>query len=282
MYKKEVASLNNQDRKLVMHGIQLRENKHSEKYLIENHHHQVHQLLYVLDNEGKINVDDKRFNFTQDNAAFIIPYANHSIIADAKLTVLVLEFEIGILDPEIQKAIGLHFSESAVLDLNLFEAGEIRQLLRRMLYEQSLGQPINFLAMKIFLSELLLILLRSNQNPKITDANNLRAERLRKYIDTHYFEVINSNDISTKVGVSVRHINNIFKDQYHITPMQYLNEVRMEVAKKMLIETNKDIASVCFEVGFESLSTFYRTFKSYTDFSPKRFRITNQLPDKNE
>ena len=80
------------------------------------------------------------------------------------------------------------------------------------------------------------------------------------------------------LGMSIRHINNIFKAQYDITPIQYLTEVRMELSKKMLLETDNDIVSICFEVGFESLSTFYRSFKNYTNTSPNQFRARYQEP----
>ncbi len=70
--------------------------------------------------------------------------------------------------------------------------------------------------------------------------------------------MINTSDISTKLGMSITHINNIFKEQYKVIPLQYLTEVRIVLSKKILIETDKDIVSFCFEVGFKSLETFYR------------------------
>jgi len=57
-----------------------------------------------------------------------------------------------------------------------------------------------------------------------------------------------------------------------MTPMHYLTEVRMELAQKLLVQTDKDIASICFEIGFETLSSFYRTFKKYTQASPNTYR----------
>ncbi|MBP1969242.1 AraC-like DNA-binding protein [Virgibacillus natechei] len=258
---------------LNLHGIHLKENKHMEGGTVQKHHHQIYQILYVLKDEGKVTLNEKEFDFNQDNVAFITPFSNHSIVANSKMTVLTLEFEVNDLDTEFQEEIiNNYFDFSQLIELNLFQAGEIRQLLRKMLYEQSLGNPINRLGMKIYLSELLLILANSQEEPKMLDANTLRAERLRKYIDTHYFEMINTRDISMKLGMSMRHINHIFKEQYNITPIQYLTEVRLELTKKMLLETDKDIASICFEVGFESLATFYRTFKNYTNLSPNRFR----------
>ena len=264
----------------MVYAIRLRENKHSEKNQVKSHHHQIHQILYVLENKGELTFNNKRYSFTQDNLAFIPPYSNHSIISDGKMTVLVLEFDLRKLDTDIKNILAQQgFDKTRLIALNPFEAGNVRQLLRRMLYEQSQGETINLLAVKIYLEELLLILLRTQGGSTITDANVLRAERLREYIDTHYFEISDASDISQKLGISTRHVNTIFKEQYDMTPMKYLNQVRMEIAKKLLMETDNDIASICFEVGFEAISTFYRRFKEYTNLSPNKYRMKYQYTD---
>jgi|SRR5690625_2713326 len=264
----------------MVHGIRLTENKHSGKNSVKSHHHQVHQILYVLENKSEITFNNQKYSFSQDSLAFIPPYSDHSITSDAKMTVLVLEFDLGKLDSDIKNIlIQQHFDETRLIELNPFEAGNVRQLLRRMFYEQSQADTINLLAAKIYLEELLLILLRTQEESNITDANVLRAERLRDYLDTNYFEISDANDISQKLGISTRHVNTIFKEQYDMTPMKYLNEVRMEIAKKLLMETDNDIASICFEVGFEAISTFYRRFKEYTNLSPNKYRMKYQYTD---
>ncbi|WP_245976853.1 helix-turn-helix domain-containing protein [Oceanobacillus arenosus] len=261
-------------------SIRIKENKHTEKSLVEKHYHQVHQILYVLENKGEIKLNDQTHPFTQDSLAFITPYSPHAITSDTKMTVLVLEFSVDQLGADMNKLLLEYcFDETKLVELNLFEAGSVRQLLRRMLYEQSQGGAINQMAMKIYCTELLLALLRSRGESNITNANTLRAERLRRYIDTHYFEVSNATEISQKIGISTRHVNTIFKEHYDTTPMKYLNEVRLEIAKKLLAETENDIASICFEIGFESLSTFYRRFKEFTDVSPNQFRLSNQYSE---
>lgn len=261
----------------MMHGIRIKENKHKEKNNVKSHYHEVHQILYVLENKGEIQFNHTSYSFTQDSLAFITPYSHHSITSDEKMTVLVLEFDVTKLDVTIEKMLTKYsLNQTKLIELTVFEAGEVKQLLRRMLYEQSQGEELSFIAMKVYLTELLLILLRIREEPYMTDANVLRAERLRNYIDTHYFEIANADDISQKLGISTRHINTIFKDQYQITPIKYLNEVRMEAAKRLLMETDKDIASICFEVGLEAISTFYRRFKEYTNFSPNHFRMKNK------
>lgn len=261
----------------VNEAVQLTESIHSEKNTVKEHHHETYQILYVLEDEGEVRIDDESFSFNPDHVAFIRPYCKHSILAHSKLAILVLEFDPTVLDSDIhQELLREYLNQSKLIKVNQFAAMEIRQLLRKMLYQQSLGDSINCIGLRVYLLEILYLLCYSLQDSKITDANTLRADRLKKYIDTNYYNVMNAGDISSKLGVSIRHVNTIFKDQYGMTPLQYLTEVRLETAKKLLLETDKDIISICFEVGFESLSTFYRTFQKFTHVSPNKYRTSHK------
>ena len=130
------------------------------------------------------------------------------------------------------------------------------------------------LSLKIQLSQLLLMLARSRESQTVTYSNRLRAEKIRSHIDSHYFEPLTAADLASKLGISTRYVNNIFKERYDMTPMQYLTEVRIRLAQKLLAETEKDIMSICFEVGYDSVSTFYRSFKAIARLSPKTYRET--------
>ncbi|WP_282938489.1 AraC family transcriptional regulator [Paenibacillus sp. RC67] len=256
-----------------MLGIHLYEMRHSDGEIMQEHHHDIHQILYVLDGKGKVTLDGRSFDFEQDQGVVIVPRTNHSILSGPHMTVLVLEFDEAILDESVREAL-LHvrFSHSKLVRLNGFGGKELRQLTRKMLFEQSRETLLNTLANTLYLSELLLLLVRYQPASEASVVNSLRAEKLRHYIDTHYFEIVSSDDISTKLGVSTRHLNTIFKEFYQMTPLQYLTEVRMRLAQKMLAETDKDIAAICFEIGFETLSTFYRTFKSSIRMTPNNYR----------
>lgn len=257
-------------------GIELYESKHLAGDRVEKHHHQVYQLIYALEGTGQIIVAGTPFNLEQDHLTFITPYTPHAIIADHKLTVLVLAFNKNIIDSTNAELFEKSLSASKFIGLNPFNSSEIRQLLRMMLYEQANKSPYQEMALRIYLSQLLLIMVRGETSMEIQDANTLRAERLKDYIESHYYDWINAEDLAIRLGMSARHMNTIFKESYHMTPMQYLTEVRVGLARKMLAETDKDIASICFEVGFESISTFYRAFKNITSISPKKFRTQQQ------
>lgn len=254
-------------------SIHLYESKHNERYSYSVHHHEHAQLLYVIEGAGTIMLEGASYNLTPDTAVMIVPLAKHAVSSDSQLTLLVLTFDdASIHEPVHREWKAQYFQNSRVLRLNSLHSNELRLLLRKLLFEERREDRFSGWAMRIHLYEIMLLLARASSASQITDANGLRAERIRHFIDTHYYETVASGELAAKMNMSIRHLNAMFKDQYQMTPMQYLTEVRIGVAKKLLTETDKDIASICFEIGYESLPTFYRTFKNVVHLSPNQYR----------
>lgn len=254
-------------------SMHLYESKHSERYSVHVHHHEQSQLLYVIEGSGKIILDNETYDLAPHTAAMIVPYAEHAVSSDTQLTLLVLSFDdASIHEPMHQEWKAHYFHQSRVLKLNSLHGNELRLLLRKLLFEERTEDRFSKWAMRIHLHEIMLLLARAGSASQITDAGGLRAERVRQFIDTHYYEAVTSAELAAKMGVSIRHLNASFKEQFRMTPIQYLTEVRIGVAKKLLAETSKDIVSICFEVGYESLPTFYRTFKNVVQMSPNQYR----------
>ncbi|MFE5322944.1 AraC family transcriptional regulator [Paenibacillus sp. NPDC056579] len=263
-----------------MSGIHLYESKHQESYEVKIHHHSNVQILYAIEGHGTVLLEGQQYDFEQDNAAFIVPYSEHAVSSDSNLTLLVLAFD------EFAGSRDVHpdwkpylFTSSELLKLNAFQASEMRLLLRKLLFEQKQSDPLSGWAMHNLLQDIYLLMVRARETKPVQDANGLRAERIRNYIDLHYYESITSEELSSKLGISIRQMNKIFKKEYQMTPMQYLTEVRMGLAQKLLAESDKDIVSICFEVGYESLPTFYRTFKLVLNMSPNKYRQQHQAVD---
>ncbi|WP_168120156.1 AraC family transcriptional regulator [Paenibacillus sp. HB172176] len=264
--------------------IDIYEQKHMGGHLVSEHYHQTHQLLFVLEGEGAIRLDGTVQPLTVDDTALIVPFSVHSVMSDSRLTLLVLAFDAEALDLDLRtELLTVYFPASCLTRPGLFVASELRQLLRKMLFEQSREHsPLVRLSLKVQLSQLLLLLVRSTGTEAAgagayssSSSNKLRAEKIRGYIDSKYFDPLTAGDIASRLGISTRHVNTIFKERYDMTPMQYLAEVRIRVAQKLLAETGKDIISICFEVGYDSVSTFYRSFKAVTKLSPKSYRELN-------
>lgn len=91
-------------------------------------------------------------------------------------------------------------------------------------------------------------------------------------IESNYVQNISLNDIASTVGVSRFHLNRIFKERTGYTPRKYLEEVRVKKAKELLLTTNFNSTEIGYQIGYQSISSFYNAFKRNTGLSPRRFR----------
>ncbi|QZY54354.1 helix-turn-helix domain-containing protein [Crassaminicella profunda] len=80
-------------------------------------------------------------------------------------------------------------------------------------------------------------------------------------------------------GISHEHLCRILKQSLNITPTQFINEQRLNYAIKLLLYTDMDITSICFESGFGNLSHFYDLFKRNFHTTPAKFRKEKAKPN---
>ena len=107
-----------------------------------------------------------------------------------------------------------------------------------------------------------------------------RIVQAKLFIDEHFADNINLNDIADEAFFSKFHFMRLFKTTYGKTPHQYLTWVRIENAK-LLLQTSIPVADVCFSVGFDSVSSFTGLFKRTTTMTPSVYQ-QQQLKRKKE
>ncbi|HWQ80493.1 MAG TPA: Ada metal-binding domain-containing protein [Anaerovoracaceae bacterium] len=98
------------------------------------------------------------------------------------------------------------------------------------------------------------------------------AQQTKELIDGHYLQRERLAAEMKQLGVSANHLAAVFKQQYGMPPIQYLNQIRIGHAKKFLAETDMPIIDIAGEIGFDSLSAFYGFFKKQTGTTPKDYR----------
>lgn len=103
-----------------------------------------------------------------------------------------------------------------------------------------------------------------------------RVLKAKLFIDAHYDTAIDLDAISGEAYFSKFHFIRLFKNSYGKTPHQYLTWVRIEKAK-LLLQKDMPVASACFAVGFESVSTFTTLFKRMVRQTPAAYQERQQL-----
>lgn len=102
-----------------------------------------------------------------------------------------------------------------------------------------------------------------------------RIVQSKLFIDIHFAEKIDTDNISDEAYFSKFHFIRLFKQIYNKTPHQYLTSVRLDKAKELL-KNGATVSDVCVLVGFESVGSFSVLFKNTFGSSPTTF-LANQL-----
>lgn len=99
------------------------------------------------------------------------------------------------------------------------------------------------------------------------------VERLIEYIDQHMGEDISLQSLSEFTGLSTTYVSRIIKEHLGVGFVEYLNTKRIDRAKKLLADTQVNVEQVGFQVGFNNVRSFMRTFKQYVGVSPGSYRV---------
>jgi len=85
-------------------------------------------------------------------------------------------------------------------------------------------------------------------------------------------EPISLHDMSRVAYLSEFHFNRVFHQITGLPPAKFIQAMRLDEAKRLLLNTDRSITDICFEVGYNSLSTFTRRFTQRVGLGPREFR----------
>ena len=103
-----------------------------------------------------------------------------------------------------------------------------------------------------------------------------RVVRAKLYIDDAFALDIDLANIAGEACFSKFHFIRLFKTMYGRTPHQYLIHVRIEQAKQLLA-SGETVASACYSVGFDSITSFTGLFKRRTGETPAAYQLRETL-----
>jgi len=108
---------------------------------------------------------------------------------------------------------------------------------------------------------------KSDYSPHIGLVRNVIA-----FLVNHYNQKLELQDIANHVGVSSYYLERLFKQETSETPRIYLEKIRVDKAAHLLTSTDRTNLEICYEVGFQSPSNFYKVFRSLKHCSPSEYR----------
>ena len=104
------------------------------------------------------------------------------------------------------------------------------------------------------------------------DVESRRINKVKQYIREHYNEEVRLDDLSSIAGMSTSAFCRFFKTHTGRTVMDYLIDIRLGTAARLLVDTTAPISEICWQCGFNNLSNFNRIFKAKRGYTPRDFR----------
>ena len=99
-----------------------------------------------------------------------------------------------------------------------------------------------------------------------------RIQKVKSYIDAHSMETLRQPELAKMVGMSPSAFSSFFKMRTGRTLSDYILDIRLGKASRLLVDTNRTVAEICYECGFNNLSNFNRIFKGKRGYTPREFR----------
>lgn len=253
------------------------------------HYHPELELHYTIKGEGVRFIGDNVANFSEGELILLgenLPHTwrcderYYQPESDLQVEAIVMQFRPDCLGKDL-----LMLPEAYLLP-KLFEKAkhgmQIQGIAReRIIHLMSMAVESENLDRLVLFLQILKTMAETEEYTGITAAhgfykpNELETQRLNRictYTMSNYKSEISLEEIAGFSNLSVTSFCRYFKMMTRKTYFDFLTEIRISHACRMLVENRYPISVVCFECGFNNISNFYRHFKKVTGMKPFEYK----------
>ncbi|MBO0993774.1 AraC family transcriptional regulator [Bacillus sp. SD088] len=264
------------------------------------HSHDFIELVYVVKGEAKHVFEEQTYRIQTNDIFIINPGEVHTFEVEVgkKIDIINCLFLPNLIQDSLLKELGVsqsmdYFYIHPFLDnkerfhhlLNLkgVYAERLHSLLEGMMNEYTGEGSCYSTLIRLQLVELLILLSRIYNEQQIkqpdsptVESSSLLVQRVCGYLSRNYDQKISIPSLCKLFTISPRHLNRLFKQETDQTIVEMLQFIRIEKAKKFLIESNDKIIDIAIKVGYDDPAFFSRLFRREVKCSPGKFREQHQ------
>ncbi|OPJ59391.1 helix-turn-helix domain-containing protein [Clostridium oryzae] len=177
----------------------------------------------------------------------------------------------------VEPSLAKQYNFKSKLQLTLADYEKAKEIVSNMINEyKNKNQGYQTMIYSHFI-ELIVFLSRQYDLASMGFKDNvINIAKAVSYMENHFQEHVSLNELADKAELSVRHFNRIFKENYKVTPMNYLLRLRIEYACLLLKKYKLGISDIAYECGFNDSNYFTRQFKKIIGTSPKDYRSNSK------
>ncbi len=234
------------------------------------HYHDHYEMEIVTGGHGNQLFNGERFDIKEKDIYLLRPLDYHKIHTDVTSFSHILVKE-EVLPKWIVKMIH-SFKNPQVFHLSDEDYQKFKYLFSQIKKELESDKP-KYLNASDTLVQLAFIYFFQLDKENVIEEDDV-ATKIAYYLQSNnrFTQKITLDEIAKYVGYSKYYTSAMFHKQYGMTIQEFIITLRIEYAKKQIIETNSSMTEIIMECGFTSTSNFYSKFVKYVGCSPLQFK----------
>ena len=246
------------------------------------HYHDYIEILYGLDDGATVWINGDAYPFDTGDLFLINSGEPHTVTSTVRAMHICIKFSPGILYSDEQALLEYKYvvpflskgghqkrfckGELEGLDLDALMHGIIREWeAKSVAYEMVIRSGI----LTVFAG-----ILRYWYESRDVDSAMQIGDTVKTaidYVDKHYADVT-EHEVAEACSVSYNHFSRVFKKTMGKSFSDYLTQIRVREAERLLLTTDKNVTEIALEVGFSSSSHFISRFGALRGITPRQFR----------
>ena len=246
------------------------------------HTHNYYQFIYCQKGVGKIEIGDRIYSAVPGRAYLVKPMEMHGISPKDSLRLIEVKFTVD--GESFEKSLSQLPSEFEI-DEHLSLRLSLKDVAKEGLSQRTYSNEATNSALMLFLIRLLRMhdvkaeemathsIYFDTPRHKGTNADkDVEFVQVIDYIEKHLSESITLDELASLAHFEKSYLTVRFKEIWGISPMKYVNWLRIERAKVLIATTDMSITDISREVGFGSVHYFSRYFKEKEKITPNEYR----------
>lgn len=254
-------------------------------FIMNEHWHEQIQFLYFTQGNAMVHCNSMKYEVSTNDLVIINSRELHyKENISGNLAFYVIKIDLSFLYSSKADSIQAQFltplSQNLILFKNVVKNDETVLWHMNRLIEEYYTKKIGYeLAVKAQVYDLMVLLLRgyvrkisSEKELKSRLANFDRMKTVMNYIENNFTERINLHRLSKLAGISEGHFCRLFKQITGISTMDYINNLRINKAVKLIKSSHLNMTEVAMSCGFDDSNYFSRVFKKHKKMSPMQMK----------
>ena len=244
-----------------------------------SHTHPFYQIIYVLEGEAHASVEGEESEVHSASVLLARPGIPHELVADCGDTLKTLDTKFDVLAKDIASSL------SGLPGLLCDSGGHLRAALEQMRLEGLQRRPWYREVCSALLFRGVVDVLRETATGFPIEGATCFVEptqepelltRLDEIIELNINEDVTVSDLAAAVGYSPEHLTRKLRQLAGMAPHHYVMRRKIEVAKRMLLDSKKSIKEIALDLGFKTIHHFTRAFGRWVGAPPARWRDREQ------